>query len=67
MDAHVDLAHISTKNSVYKTKSIKVTNGAIFKALDLTVDGIANAENVFYMHMNGLNSKMLHRNYRPSS
>lgn len=57
MDAHVDLTHISTRNSIYKTKSIKVANGAIFKALDLSVDDIANAENVIYMHVNNLNSK----------
>lgn len=57
MDAHVDLTQISTRNSIYKTKSIKVANGAIFKALDLSVDDIANAENVIYMHVNNLNSK----------
>lgn len=57
MDAHLDLTLISTRNSVYKTKSIKVANGAIFKALDLSVDDIANAENVIYMHVNNLNSK----------
>lgn len=57
MDSYIDLTNISKKNLGYKTKFISVSNGMMFKVLDLNADEVSVAENVIYMHVNNLNSK----------